>query len=836
VTFQDENVDDTTQSQPGGIYKTIRPDSDVELNQWFKRPRVIHTYAWAEGTNYAVNLNPYYLYFTLPTVLPKLAGYSRMRCKMHLKFVLNATSFQYGCVYATIKPLISANLGSELYDYSGGNTHDMNLIQLSTRPGAFISVNNKAGADFSIPFIYHKEWIDLTNEVVQPGLIQPYSELSSAAKLKVSPVTPLLTSSPTIGPSVDVTLYAWLDDIELDGPTSYQSDTVSRLRESKVISRTADTVGKYSAALATVNPLFAPLALASEITSNVAKFFGFTNRPVTSSVVAFRPDPIPNLCSPEISTQYDKLGLDPTNELSVDPSVCGAEMNDPLIISNIVSRPSLIGVSNWTVDAAPGSMLFESYVTPSFATVSAPITSGSTRLFKRVSPSTLAGASMFYNKWRGGITYKFRVICSPFHSGRVRLIWDPSYYAESSGLDGMVHTEIHDICADLEFEFTPPYLGSAAWKQIEKSYLVSPTTYKGNYNFAGGSGLNPFIGNDDTANGYVRLEVLNSLSAPDTSADVKICVWVSGGPDFELNDPTDIPVHSGAGYSFYPTTTDYNALQSDTISRPSNSSSPAKVADMNPNSLVDTAGDYRVYMGEPVRSLRQLLHRSHFVGTIPLGLAGTSTFHTIINEARRPTTPGPLSVTNLSTPVATSTSGATTSPFRFCPLTPLAFYTSAFVGWRGSFVKRITAPDNGKSSVDTIAITRDTGTYQQDITTNDTSTWTPLQRATINAVELPSSSGQSVCLARTSAAAAAVVPMYSRRLVLPGNLNFEERKVPGAGNYVFGYENDNVKTVIESTGPAFNTSFYEAAGPDYTVCQFLNFPDISILAADPSLP
>lgn len=851
MTFHDENVGDQTQSGSSSIYKTMKTPPDVDLDNWFRRPREILTFSIAENANFTVDYHVAWLYFTLPPVAAKLDGYSRIRFKLHLKFMVNATPFQYGAYYVTFKPLCDYyGQSEEVGDFSGGTCTTNTLFLKSTRPNLLLDVCNKAGGEMSLPFVYYKEWLDLANNKSGATDVNE-SELLSYGMLSIDSLFPLTTASTAVGPNIEFTVYAWAEDVELDGPSVLQSMSVKSDKPCipGTLSYGAKTVSTIATAMAPIHPLFGMLGRASQVVSDVAKYFGFTNPPLVTAVHAYRPDALPNLASPEISTQHEKLTLDPSNELSIDPTIAGGQSEDSLVVTSLVSRPTYLGVATWQVSTASNAQLFSSYVNPNFVEASPIYTAEpSTRDYRILSLSTLAGTCMYFDKWRGGITYKFKVFCSPFHSGRLRLSWDPAVMDQNSVSNyiGYVHTEIHDISPGKEFQFTVPYLSSYAWTHNDRQYLksVNGSGYFPNYRFNNVPMSDAERGpaNERYSNGIIKLDVLNTLSAPDTSANVYVGVWVCGSSDFEVSDPNSLPTGKGLEFGYYPTVGSYSTLQSHSSPGMASVFSGSQGTDISDNPLPDaTSSDYKVYMGEPFRSIRQLLHRSFFTGVLTLGVQdGVSpswkTFSTTIIAPRQPTIPGQFNLTNNTTVAYASGGGTSTGPFKFSPLTPLAFFTSAHVGWRGSMVKRVAATNSAIGQVDTVAIKRKSHIQTPQFIVTESSAQTQNVAADYYAREVPfgSESGQAVALARTGASVSAVLPMYTNKLMNPGNLTLRYSDRQTTLNALsFGRMDDNYDLTIQSSGRTNDILTYESAGPDFSVVQFLNFPEIHVLNASP---
>jgi hypothetical protein len=105
VTFSDQNpaYNYTVDSNADSTYGVADMD-DVGLENFFSRPIKIAAYSWGTGTVLFQRFNPWSLFFENTRVLNRLSNYSLMRCKLHLKIIINGNGFHYGRAICSYNP------------------------------------------------------------------------------------------------------------------------------------------------------------------------------------------------------------------------------------------------------------------------------------------------------------------------------------------------------------------------------------------------------------------------------------------------------------------------------------------------------------------------------------------------------------------------------------------------------------------------------------------------------------------------------------------------------------------------------------------------------------
>jgi hypothetical protein len=181
------------------------------------------------------------------------------------------------------------------------------------------------------------------------------------------------------GLSVNITVFAWAEDVKLAVPTAKSVAVApsTLVKEAKVvklgggnskkesaettqgkatISTVASAFSKSFGALKNV-PLIGPFATAGSIAassiSDVAKIFGYSRPVQMSDTFRYQPQPISNTAATVGAYTGERLAVDPLNEVTIDPRVGNMPAEDELTISSIASRESYLTTITWTKDEQP---------------------------------------------------------------------------------------------------------------------------------------------------------------------------------------------------------------------------------------------------------------------------------------------------------------------------------------------------------------------------------------------------------------------------------------------------------------------------------------------------
>lgn len=644
---------------------SYKPDSDTggHLGDFLQRPVAINSFSWVEGSTTKVQNTflPWKLYFNTASIKNKLQNYARIRCKLRLKFVVNASPFYYGAIRVCYCP-IAGSTSMDTY-YSSGDQ-----IKFSQMPGDFLYPADMTSFEMELPFLWMGSWLDLgkSGNLDNMGNItyMLYSVLQSANGVPATNAT--------------ITCYAWAEDVELAGLTSgliLQSDEYEDMGP---ISGPASAVAGLASRLTDV-PVIGPMARATEIgaraVGGIASLFGYSNPPNISDAAPYFPKSFHGFSNVETSIPSDKLSVDPKNEITIDKTVTGAPSEDQLTVESLVSRKSFVSGSLWTEAYAPGTQLFVMAVTPRIFSSNA----GTSQNFINQTPTCLTAA--MFRQWRGTMIYTVKFVKSRYHTGRVQISWDPQG-APGANSETTTMTRIVDLQTETEVDFAIPFKAKTPWLSTASGANIWSNSTSGT-----------ITNNALIYNGQFKITVLNELTGPAVSQSLDILIFARGGKDMRFAVPTDLPDFSSLSVQ--------SELLVDIASK--------DVEDMTP----------AVTVGENVLSLRQLLHRANYWHTQYLGnpLSAASTYNLTglyfhVNYIPRfPLEPG---YTSLGLNYATGLVVASRFQYQFSPNIPINWLGNCFAGYRGSLVHHFNPLNNGAPALDALKAERDYVSYLLD--------------------------------------------------------------------------------------------------------------------------
>lgn len=656
ITFVDGVLSDTVSMGDfsGGNYDQDS-DETAKLSDYLSRPVLIHTLNWPENTpiNTATTfIYPWSLYFKNAAISRKLHNFSRLRAKLHIKFIVNASPFYYGSLRACYFPLKDTR--SAYY-----NANDQ--IPSSQVPGVYLEPATMTTAEMVLPFLWPNNWLEVQtdSQFVDMGVFNfvQYANLRSA--------------NGVVGSGATIQVYAWAEDVELMGPTTIaplQSDEYET--NSGTISGPATAVASVAARLDDV-PVIGPFARATQIgartVASIARLFGFSNPPVIDDVHGYQNKTFHAFANTETRMPIDKLCLDPKNEVTISSKVAGISEDDPLAFKNLLTKESFIQGTNWNSSGVPNTVLWTAAVHPGYAT---PFND-----FFCTTPA--AYVAFMFKYWRGSIKYRFKFIKTKYHTGRVAIMWDPAGDPLSAGLNASttIFTRIVDIQEEDDVEFIVPYKARTpmlAIKDIDDKYYSN--------------GPSPSIIHDpQSTNGILTMKILNRLTGPAANPEIDILVYVSMGDDFTFAVPINIlPTLTSADPA--------GVLQS----QETDVSQSTPTIDQHVASITT---------GESIASLRPLLHRTslsivQFLGDPRADTVGYKNCGNFYGK-------WPVGFGRMSNGVSFAALGspAVTTRFSFACNHPVDFVSNMFVGIRGSMNWHANITD-GDSRVKSLAIER----------------------------------------------------------------------------------------------------------------------------------
>lgn len=673
-------------------------NGDAQLQDFFSRPVKIATYTWNIGELLDRVFNPWSLFFGDSRVINRINNYNLLRAELQVKFVINGTVFHYGMVMPSYIPIGEYD---NLTKVRSGVNQD--AIAASQRPHIFLSPTNSLGGTMSLPFFWNANWLSI-----------PSANWSSMGEIEIKSLNKLRHANGGTTP-VTITIFARAINVKVSVPTT--SSSVALVPQSKdeygkpIISKMATSVASAMGFLERT-PVIGPYAKATgmiaTVISSIASAFGYSRPNIITDTQHMRLLTFGNLASTDTADTSFKLTLDTKQELTIDSRTVGLDGQDQMTISYIVTKQSYLNSFVWTVADPANTLLYSIGVTPCLYNMYAT---------SEIHMTPVCFAALPFKYWHGTMKFRFQVVASALHRGRLKIVYDPC------GIDPTVHpdynvayTRIIDITETSDFEIDVGWANPLAFLEVSGINVTSLP-------FAN---LDTVDYLDNHFNGTISVYVVNDLVVPGatTNNEAEINVFVSGGEDMQFANPI---------------TTHYSNL-----SVFENQSGMDTIADLCPttalpveevmhNSTDSHVND--VYFGERIVSFRSCLKRYNKYMALPLdseALSGDQ--YVSFTTSNFPLNYGhdPSGVAQYGFP----------TPKTYNPVfnTLLTYLTPAYVAHRGTIRSKYRLVTSDTHSVSDITVSRTDVQYEP---------WTLTQAADVTVTNTPSEN-QLLLLSRTT--------------------------------------------------------------------------------------
>jgi hypothetical protein len=413
-----------------------------------------------------------------------------------------------------------------------------------------------------------------------------------------------------------------------------------------------------------------------------------------------------------------------------------------------------------------------------------------------------------FKYWRGDMIYRFKIICTKYHRGRLRITWDPvSSIAFNSDTTTSCYNQIVDITKETDVEFVVPYTQATSYREIATSRIVT---------WVSGSALGADLSN---INGVLTVRVLNSQTSPELSADIKILVFVRPADNIKFANPKPL-----IG-DLTPYTVQSQPMEYDDPSRYNMGLKPS----MASNNLT------LIYNGEDIQSLRQLMRRQNFIYStlIDRAYANSAYFNRIV----QPRMPLYYGFDGNGIHVANTTLSAGTAAFNFVNSSILNWINQCYVAHKGSVIWNINVGNQNNS--DNFDLTASRDNLALSLPNYNLTDYTVMGVNSTPAASIKYRNngfgGISMTNQNTQSGLNVSVPMYSNLKFLPNGISART-----LGESEYGTNTDTWTTTIcslSSDGTPTNdlalVDFYCGIGTDFSSIFFLNVPTLYVLTNMP---
>lgn len=662
ITSQNVSFNDT---HPGyktdilGTFDEVRSAplaSDATLDEFFSRPLRIASYDWGSGTTLSHLLNPWNLYFSNPRVKNRIANYKLLQAKLHLKVLINGNSFHYGRLLVSYFPL------RQLDDMSVTRTfYDVDNVGDTQRPHIMLDPTNSQGGEMVLPFFWNKNLLDIPGE-----------DWNSMGSIKISTLQGLKHALGATD-TVTINVFAWAEDVRFAIPTQAEPGTIEPQADeygTGAISRPATVVANIASKLTDV-PVIGPFAMATRIGATaagaMAALFGYS-KPSEIDSRSVRIVNRSSLATTVGTEQVDKLTVDPKQELTIDPCTVGLESTDEMAVLNIAQHETYLTSFDWDVGTNQETLLWNCVVDPCLHRI----------LNSELHFTAPCFATLPFDYWRGTMIFRFQVICSKYHKGRLKIVYDPNNTPSSGVAEyNTAYTTIVDISDTTDFTI------KAGWGQpfSYREHITIPTTENAMFST---EPLSYASNSTKYGNGTLAVYVVNELTVPNTTIDndIEVNVFVSVDDDFEIAQPSAATVsklrmNAVAPQAFEPQASE---APSDELSKMDSKPIDPDVLSQAALTIPTSDKTNMIHFGESIRSFRTLLKRFNLHEVQPAlfdaGNVGGNLMRGTTRQAL-PFEPG------YSTTSGTVTKTLVDGNYAYAQMTLMRYLTTGFAGWRG---------------------------------------------------------------------------------------------------------------------------------------------------------
>lgn len=569
------------------------------LGEFLSRPVRIFSYTWNVGnaTPDFFGINPWVLYFQQTSILQKISRFKLFHGTLNLKIVINGAPFHYGRYFVGVRPTQYDNNTLSIGPSSVitmGNMRDASALKgwyplralYSQRKHVFLDPSTNQPAEISWPFICATNYLDLQDPETfdRMGLLEWWElNILRHANGETDPVR--------------ITVFAHFTDVSLTGLTYNEAEPVaqagakkkvhkksnpkphsvkkvknatsaprntnapekeantgSHIQQTKgpkpdeygkgPVSGVATSVSKAASYFTNV-PLIGPFARATEIgagaISSVAKLFGFSRPSDLEDFCQTRNLPLGRMAVTVGQDPIVKLSLDPKQELCVDPTTVGLANIDEMSFLHIAKQETLINQFPWTITG-----------TGSTGTLCMlPVNPWNQPIFTTQSQTVYAQTSLSFvcrpfSFWTGSLRYRFQIVASQFHRGRLLIQYEPhintnfvtqaaTILADGDGMNAR-YSHILDLSEERDITFEINWAQHEAWRYILTNGTAADQilSVDGDFDFSSLPATTL-----QTYNGVVRVFVINNLTAPDDSSNVEVNVFISAGDSFQVCAPSE---------------------------------------------------------------------------------------------------------------------------------------------------------------------------------------------------------------------------------------------------------------------------------------------------------
>lgn len=387
---------------------SLRQDDSRSLKNYLSRPLLVFEATVAPNTTPLYNPRILYNFLTSSRIRDKIRNYAYINGVLNVKVTSVGSPQVAGAMHVALHPWWARD--NSLRNLSHTNVTELTHCQMSQLPSFLIDFGAETGGHIKMPIIAPTNGLNISE----------IDQIEDAFMLYMRMIVPLQVpvAQTKIKPSVQV--YVWMDDVELTGTTliselpAPQSDEFSKDPNEVGGSNISFKEGIAAAAGSAVGR-------ATELgVSSLMSGLGFSQPLVPEGAMPMVPRMATNMSCYNTQQNIESLASDIKNEVSIGTKELGYDDDDHMALSNIYRRWGILGTLTFDLASGPGSNN-DINVIPVSPLASQAYAAGSDRVY---SPPPVAVTTLPFNKWRGGMEYKFVAVGSAFLKGKIKISHD----------------------------------------------------------------------------------------------------------------------------------------------------------------------------------------------------------------------------------------------------------------------------------------------------------------------------------------------------------------------------------------------------------------------------
>jgi len=497
----------------------MQTSQNVEsLEEFFARPVKIATSTWAVGQGLNVaGLNIWSLWMRNKRVSNRLNNFKNFRGKLHVKFILNGNSFYWGRAFASYTPFTNNSFVSQ-------DTNWLDYPRATMKPHIWLDPSTSQAGEMVLPFFWPSDHFNLnTDNPDRLGNMWIYSPVG-------------LQHAQSNTQSVSVQVYAWVTDISLSTPTQVpMAGLVPQAGDeygSGPISRPANVVAALAGKMAKA-PMIGPYAMATQMAAStvgsIAKMFGYSRPRNIIAPKVMKVWQTGDLASTDQEDTATTLAFTSKQEVTIDPRTVGLGSQDEMDFDYLMKKPVLFANFTWSFTSIFNQALFSVRVNPMVYRRDSYLGSS-----PGYALTTTALCALPFKYWRGSMTYRFSVVASGYHKGRLLFVWEPTTPPSDPQAtppeSNVTYSKVVDIAKERDFSITIGWGSNYTALDVPNPMRTGESGM-----FTAGLPIQAVSGVD---NGVLTCYVLNPLvSSGDNTSPITIMVH-SSSDDMEVWSPS----------------------------------------------------------------------------------------------------------------------------------------------------------------------------------------------------------------------------------------------------------------------------------------------------------